>query len=276
MSMPNQQYTRWHIVLLRFVLYFFFWNNFLIILNSNLGGVIVILMIHEERWISTFMMMSKQYSFFSFPLQRLVAWFCLMCQKVLHWGWSNALYLHSFFNHNFIIFFPCVCVRVHVLLSRLHFNVLCLQLSSVSTQLIELRIYLLYAGCFSCYSWRYRLPNIFPRLWQHSWAGYYLSPWWLFLSYLLWYNGETIVCITSAILVQIYLIGIFMYFVLKHFLLYIQMSSDLEASKHVEKICSAWLKPSPILLSYKMPMIENLLLLLPMDTWMNELFSLIT
>lgn len=82
--------------------------------------IISFLRVHEERWISIFMMMSKQYSFVPLPLQRLVTWFCLMSQKVLltifivlQWGWSNALYLHSFFNHNFIIFFPsfwvCVC-----------------------------------------------------------------------------------------------------------------------------------------------------------------------
>lgn len=47
------------------------------------------------------------------------------------------------------------------------------------------KIFLLYAGCFSYYSRRHRLSNIFPRFWQYSWAGYYLSPWWLFLSYLL-------------------------------------------------------------------------------------------
>lgn len=88
-----------------------------------------------------------------------------------------------------------------------------------------MNVYVLYAGCFFCFSWRHGLPNLFQRLWQHSWPGYYLSIWWLFLPYSPWYIRKTIVCITSAILVQIYFIRILYNFIPKRFLWFIQNTS---------------------------------------------------
>ena len=62
----------------------------------------------------------------------------------------------------------------------------------------------LYVGCLCCYSWRYRLQNIFPWSRKHSKPGYYLSSWWLLLPYILWYVGQITVCFTSAILLYIF------------------------------------------------------------------------
>lgn len=64
-------------------------------------------------------------------------------------------------------------------------------------------------------------------------------------------------------------------FVPKHFLWYIPMPPDLEVYKLVEKICLAYLKPSPILLSYKIPSKDNLMIQLPSSTRVDVLFFLI-
>lgn len=50
---------------------------------------------------------------------------------------------------------------------------------------------------------------------------------------------------------------------------------DLEVYKLVEKICLAYLKPSPILLSYKIHSKDNLMNQLPSSMRVDVLFSLI-
>lgn len=77
------------------------------------------------------------------------------------------------------------------------------------------------AGYFSSRSWRYWFPNIFSRLWWYTWAWYYICPWWLLLSYRIWYSGKIIVCFMIANLVHtfffnkiLWILAIFHIFVL--------------------------------------------------------------
>lgn len=126
----------------------------------------------------------------------------LVCEWMLDTGVLVLMWFYLvnlFFNINLviylrnIIFYNCSVYEITTVFVLYWFDLECVP----------------YAGCFSSCSWRYRLPDIFARLWKHSRPGHYLSPWRLFLPYHLWYSGETIVCITTAILVQIYLNGIF-------------------------------------------------------------------